>query len=248
MYTVYKHITPNNKIYIGITSKNPIYRWRYGNGYRTNPHFWKAIQKYGWDNIRHEILFENLTQEEAEQKEMELISLYQSTNPRYGYNLEKGGLTLPKHTPQSIEKMRQAKLGKKMSEECKQKHREARLGYVVPDEVKEKFKGNKYAQGHKHTDEWKEKMSKRFSGEGNPNYGIPMSDIQKEKISANTKNKRKVVQLTKDGVIVKEYNSAKEAERETGIHNPNIIACCKGKKTTAGGYIWKYDEDIRKSA
>lgn len=90
-YTVYKHVCPNSKVYIGITSVNPKYRWNSGRGYSTNNHFFRAIKKYGWNNIKHEILFEGLSKEEAEQKEIELIKLYNSNNSQYGYNKSTGG-------------------------------------------------------------------------------------------------------------------------------------------------------------
>ena len=76
MYTVYKHTTPSNKVCIGITSKDPKIRW-YGR-YRNNYHFSKAIDKYGWENIKHEILYSGLSKDEAEQKEIELIKQYKS--------------------------------------------------------------------------------------------------------------------------------------------------------------------------
>lgn len=51
-----------------------------------------------------------------------------------------------------------------------------------------------------------------------------------------------VQQYTKDMVLVAEYPSANEAERQTGIHHSNIINCCSNKYgfKSAGGYIWKY--------
>lgn len=36
------------------------------------------------------------------------------------------------------------------------------------------------------------------------------------------------------------YPSASEASRQTGIQQSNITDCCRGKRKTAGGYIWKY--------
>jgi hypothetical protein len=42
------------------------------------------------------------------------------------------------------------------------------------------------------------------------------------------------------GLIVKEYDSILGAEKETGIPNTNITKVCKGKRKSAGGYIWKY--------
>ena len=90
-YTVYMHICPNNKKYIGITKLKPKDRWKNGKSYKTQQLFFRAIQKYGWDNIKHEILFSNLTKEEAEQKEIELIALYKSNQREYRYNVENGG-------------------------------------------------------------------------------------------------------------------------------------------------------------
>lgn len=72
-YTVYIHTSPIGKVYIGITKMNPIRRWANGLGYKNCSHFFNAILKYGWDNIRHEILFTGLSKEEAEQKEIEFI-------------------------------------------------------------------------------------------------------------------------------------------------------------------------------
>ena len=90
-WTVYKHTTPSEKVYIGITSKEPKRRWNSGHGYRQCKGFWNAIQKYGWNNIRHEILYTDLTKEEAERLEKESIEKYNSTNPKYGYNILSGG-------------------------------------------------------------------------------------------------------------------------------------------------------------
>jgi hypothetical protein len=89
-YTVYKHTTPNNKIYIGITSQPTYKRWRKGKGY-LGSYFYQAIKKYGWENIKHEILFVNLNKEEAEQKEIQLIAECKSNNRDWGYNIASGG-------------------------------------------------------------------------------------------------------------------------------------------------------------
>ena len=90
-YTVYMHITPSNKKYIGITKQNPKDRWKNGKGYMHNKYFWNAIQKYGWNNIQHTILFNQLSKEEAKQIEIELIKKYNLTDRNNGYNITKGG-------------------------------------------------------------------------------------------------------------------------------------------------------------
>lgn len=91
VYIVYKHTTPNNKVYIGISGFDPQYRWLNGRGYKHQSVFFNAIIKYGWINIKHEILFSELTKEEALNKEEELIKLYQSYDRRYGYNVATRG-------------------------------------------------------------------------------------------------------------------------------------------------------------
>ena len=90
-YLVYKHTTPNNKVYIGITHQSTERRWQNGKGYETQSRFWKAIKKYRWENIKHQIIAENLTEEEACKLEESLIKQYKSTDPKFGYNTYEGG-------------------------------------------------------------------------------------------------------------------------------------------------------------
>lgn len=61
MYTVYQHVNKiNGKMYIGITKRTPQDRWGHdGSKYKTIPHFYAAIQKYGWNNFEHNILYTN---------------------------------------------------------------------------------------------------------------------------------------------------------------------------------------------
>lgn len=81
-YCVYKHVLPNNKIYIGITKQNPLLRWRNGHGYKHCNYFYNAILKYGWLNVHHEILRDNLTVEEANNLEKYYIKYYKSNDKR----------------------------------------------------------------------------------------------------------------------------------------------------------------------
>ena len=55
--------------------------------------------------------------------------------------------------------------------------------------------------------------------------------------------KRKIVQqYTLDGVFIKEYPSAKEASKQTGVEYSDICACCRENTTKklAGNFQWKY--------
>ena len=91
IYKVYLFTFPNGKKYCGFTSKKLERRWDNGNGYQKCPLVYKAIQKYGWDNVKKELLYEFETEEEGLNKEKEIIKKLQLTNPEYGYNLHEGG-------------------------------------------------------------------------------------------------------------------------------------------------------------
>lgn len=119
-WKVYVHTFPNNKKYFGITCRDdPNIRWQNGKGYDKDgqPVMYNAIQKYGWDNVKHEILFSGLSKKEAESKERELIALYKTNCKRYGclygYNMTDGG---------------EGTLGHKVSKESKKKMSEVRIG------------------------------------------------------------------------------------------------------------------------
>lgn len=102
MTYVYKHTFPNGKIYIGIAD-NYLNRWNNGKGYSDNPPMYEAIKQYGWDNIKHEILKECDTRQEAEQLEQRFILAYHSENNEIGYNRTKFTKSLLNITPILVE-------------------------------------------------------------------------------------------------------------------------------------------------
>lgn len=57
---------------------------------------------------------------------------------------------------------------------------------------------------------------------------------------ANESTKKPVLQYSKDGEFIAEYESVSDASRQTGIVIPNISACCNGKLKSAGGYVWRF--------
>lgn len=101
-YTVYVHTTPNEKKYVGQTRNVPEKRWQNGGGYHHNEYFTRAIRKYGWENIDSEIVYENLTLEEANSREIELIELHRTTDSNKGFNFQSGGRN-NRHRKETIE-------------------------------------------------------------------------------------------------------------------------------------------------
>lgn len=52
--------------------------------------------------------------------------------------------------------------------------------------------------------------------------------------------KKPVNQYTLNGELIATHKSAKDIENILGISGTHISACCKGKRKSAGGYLWKY--------
>lgn len=175
LWQVYKHASPSGKVYIGITSKkNAKARWNYGSGYTSCWYFKNAINKYGWNNIKHEILLEGVSESEAKYAEKYLIRWYKMQG--ISYNLTDGGdgWLGHHHTDESKYKMRIAKLGRKLSNETKQKMSEAR-------------KGKHHSKGWHHSEEARKKMSEQRKGKKTVYY------IPKEELSRRFKEAQKGV-------------------------------------------------------
>lgn len=234
----------NGKSYIGQSKTKPSYRWGVnGKNYKSSTHFYRAIQKYGWDNFEHFIIFENLSLEKANELEYLLIKIFDTSNLDLGYNIRQGGKSSP-IAEETKEKLRQANLGKVASEETREKISKAMTGKNNPFYNKE------------HTEEARERMKNNHrdvSGENNPMYGKHHDNETKRKISEKRIGSH--MDLTIREKISKpvlcidtgiSYYSIKEASRQTGICESSIIDCCKGKLKTAGKLHWKYIiEDLR---
>lgn len=52
--------------------------------------------------------------------------------------------------------------------------------------------------------------------------------------------RRPVIQLTKNGQILAEFNSVSDAANSPGCGTGSISNCLKGRYKTAAGYKWRY--------
>lgn len=235
-YTVYLHRNKiNQKVYIGITSQDYNVRWRaQGQGYRQQPKFYYAIEKYGWDNFEHIILFTNLSKEVAEQKEIELIAIYDAINN--GYNVYPGG-NLINHTEKTKQKLSQIMTGKKHSELVKQKMREhtpkmpvlcietniiydsiraaSRDTGIDPSSISRCCRGQQITAGKKHWQFINQKTN-----------DVIKKDQRLQPVQCITTGKK--------------YISLAEAARDTNSDVSNIKKVCDGKYKTTNKLKWKY--------
>ena len=78
IWKIYKHTAPNGMAYIGqtITSLETRSGRKSGCNYRSQERFYSAIQEFGWDNFKHEILLTVGTKEMANKAEEAMIVGY----------------------------------------------------------------------------------------------------------------------------------------------------------------------------
>lgn len=215
VYKVYKHTFENGKVYIGITKQDPQRRWESGGrGYDECPRMRNAIKKYGWENVKHEIVADGLTKQQAEEMEVSLISFYQSNKAEYGYNIENGGNACGTHSDETRAKISKGNKGLK-KKPCSTERKRYLSG---------KFTGeNNPFYGRKHSEITKYKISESRLG--------------------NSWAKRSaVIQYTVLGEFVAEYETVTDAHNKTGVSMAGISLTCSGKNKKAGGFVWKYKE------
>jgi len=239
---VYKHTSPSGKVYIGIT-KDIQHRWRgEGRGYNGCSRFYRAIQKYGWDNIRHEVLYEKLSHENACRKEVELISQYHSTDERFGYNLLSGGQSAL-HSEESKEKIRRKNMGHTLCASARAKISRARSIPIVCLETKEVFPNAKAAAAKLNLCETSigKVCNGRASNVGGYHFA-KKTDFDSGSIPSFIHGKspcKEVICLTTGEV----FQSEKEAARKYSITSQAISRACRGVVKTCHGMEWKLKED-----
>lgn len=243
-YTVYKHTSPSGKVYIGITGVSVKRRWDNGRGYRTNPHFWNAIQKYGWDAFDHEILRTGLTQEDACALERQLICAYRSAEARYGYNQDLGGTSKGRASAVTKAKLSALTTEQFKNPERREKQKAALTKYFQNPEARKKASDatKRY---------FSEPGSREKTGAAARRYYLEHPEAREasrqqklkyyhEHPEARQRYEKSVLQCTLDGQIIKEWESATKAAAELGAHKSGICRACQGKLNTHKGYVWRY--------
>ena len=243
-YAVYMHIFPNGKRYVGMTSSKPVEkRWgSNGCGYQTQ-FVYADILKFGWENIAHEIVCQDIPFHEAELKERELIKEYQTTDLEYGYNISLGGMTgsgvLNESTkeklrqwdyahPEVIERMRW--YARHKTSETIEKTRRALTGMKQSAETKEKRALK--LRGRKHSPEVIERMRIAQTGRA----------WEEKRVKATLRATEKaVLQYDSCGNLMCRHESATKAANAIGGAFGSVARCCRGERRTYKGYIWRYE-------
>lgn len=232
-YNLYVHIFPKelngydyDKYYVGITN-NIKRRWRcngleYKSKKYNNSCFWNAIQKYGWDNIQHEVISNNLSKLEAEKLEEKLITFLKSNYHDFGYNRTKGGEGGNKSGGVNIAQYNLQgdfiKIFSSLKEACYDLKCES---YNIIASMK---KENGQSGGYM----WRRVI--------NGEYQL------KIKPYINPKPKTKsVIQYDENWNELRKFNSIKEASEYLNISASNISSICNKKSNLkAAGYHWRF--------
>jgi hypothetical protein len=206
---LYRHIRldKNEPFYIGIGKSDSDFNRAHSKNSR-NAYWYNIINL---SEYRVEIMLQDITWEEACQKEIEFINLYKK-------NTQKGSLC----------NIADGGEGGYLSEEINEKRRQSLMGHKLTEETKEKIRLK--AKGRKASRETKLKMSLVHKEN---RTGIWLK-------SKGHKNGRafKVYQYSINRVFIKEWDCAKYAVDFYNLNRTSITDCIKGRQKTAGGFIW----------
>ena len=244
-YCVYSHTNKSNgKVFIGMTGQKPEARWDNGRGYRWNVHFSKAIQRDGWDGFEHRVIKDHLTKDEANKLEVELISKYNTTDPALGYNTSLGGDGKGRVSEETKMKLSEIVKEQFKNPDRVKKQSEALTNYYRQDGAREK--ASRATVKYFETPGAREKASesmRRYNRE-HPESREKNRQLRlkyyREHPEATDYLKKKVVQCDSDGNVIKIWESAIEASRETGATRSGICRACQGKLKQHHGFVWSY--------
>jgi len=236
----------NGRKYIGLDSKNnPKYL---GSGKALK----LAIAKYGKENFNKEILCYCGSMEELLEKEKYYIKEYDAVNSKKFYNIAEGGgvvITRPIYQYDLSGKLlnfwasiseAEAETGfnnSKITATAQGKYgRRTAYGYVW------RYYGDSFDKYPvtpqiNITDAQKIALSKRQKGKNN---------VMANRTGKNHPKSRAIDQFTLNGEFIRTWDSATEATKTLSVNN--ILACCRGTRNKAGGFIWKYNNDIVRSS
>lgn len=219
----------------------------------------KAIEKYGKENFKKEILYIAKDNSEANLKEKEFIKVYNAVKREDFYNLHEGGDggNNNKKISNSISGINHPMYGKHHTEETKEKLRQSSLLYWTEDRRRERSilytgKGNPMYGKTKsleselkriqhtdfsayRTDEYRKKMSLATSGEKNGNYGNK---------GEKAKNGKRVCMCDKNWNVIKTFNTKSLVLEFLNIKGHSSLNQAIKNKTLYKGYYWKMFDKV----
>lgn len=218
MSVIYKIVNPKGNVYIGQTVdfKKRINTYRRGH-HKSQARLHNSIKKYGYKNHIIEII-ENCKEEELNTRERYWQEYYNVLGEN-GLNCK-----LTRTTDKSG----------RHSKETREKQSRANKGKTIPQEVRDKIRST--LQG-------REPINKGTKGLYSQTEESNKKRSETGKISSTCS--KKVLQYTKDGTFIQEWSSARQVGISLGKQSGSaIIECCKGKRKSIYGFIFKYKTEV----
>lgn len=214
---------------------------KYRNGEQTL--LQKAWNKYGEENFQFDYI-EHCDKNVLDEREIYWIQLLQCNRQEHGkgYNISHGGTGVGKkenNTPISLKGTFIVNNGDVQK-------------YINPKELSYyESLGYKRGLAPKNIEKLKNTDRKIRKGVDHPNSNKTWSETARERFNNTIKNraakpsdKRKsVIQYDLNNNFIARYESITEASEKTGISQSCIIACCKHRAHTAGGFRWEYENE-----
>jgi hypothetical protein len=249
MAYVYRHIRldKNEPFYIGIGSDSDGKYTRSKSKKNRNNHWYNIVN---CTDYKIEIMLDDLTWEEANEKEIELVAFYGRRDLNKGtlVNLTNGGdgVVGYKQSEETKKKRSESMKGKKTNEETIKKMSESRKnlyenGYVSPNKGKKqseetKKKRSESLKGKKRPEDVKIRISIANKGKDSWKKGKKSSDVSRKKVSETLKENYKngYVSPVSKKVINTEtgniYNSVAEMCRNLGLNAGTMAGKLSGRR------------------
>ena len=256
---IYKLIAPDKRVYIGKATtshkrigahKTEAFAKKDGK-WKSNSRWKRAIREFGWENLLVEILEFVPKWTSLDKRERFWIAEYHASDPKYGFNMNKGGGGVTKHTAEAKAKISAAhskpvtcceiledgethqKVKLTRYDGCRAA--EADLG-ISNSCISRCCHGKlKSAGGYLW---WFSKEDEVFGERTLPRVGdMPGSNkpVTCCEILEDGETHQKVKLTSYDGCCA--------AGAALGIANTSISACCLGKRKSAGGYLWWFSKE-----
>lgn len=239
-YIIYKLTFPNNKIRIGQTNRE--FERRISN-YKTNAYneseknrnynsyISKAIRKYGWDNIKKEILF-TVPEEFVDELETQMIAKYKSANRQFGYNLDGGGSKNKHISEETKKKISLKNKGRKHTTESKLKIKKNHYNNSGENNGMFGVCGNKHPRYNKlHSIKSREQISNSLKGK-------KQSEETKRKRAKKVQKIVNMYDLSEN--FIKTFESIRLASIELNVDARRISDVLCNRKKHIKGYVFKY--------